>query len=127
MIKFAAKLTEVGTEIIDYLQTASILEAAQEFPQYPFLEACSNRYKLEIFPITQFCKEEKTIATEWEHKIKGYEIPLMFILPYLINDEIDFVYASEWGDWKEKVTKISPIQPEINWDRKFKEATGIEI
>jgi hypothetical protein len=127
VIKFSAKLSDMGVEVIDYLQIYSILEAAKEFPQYPFLEAFTNRFDLTIFPITLFYKLDKLLKVNWEHKIKNYDSAIRFILPYLIAEPVEFVYATEHGDWKERSILLDMIEPKIDWDRNFGDPTGIEI
>lgn len=127
IIKFSAELSEIGVEVVDYLMDHSILEATKEFPQYPFLEAFINRFDLGRFPINQFLREEQTLVVNWEHKIKNYDSALKFILPYLIKSEVNFNYASEHGDWKERVSVILPKTPMVDFERDFGDATGIEI
>lgn len=128
-IEFAAKLTYIGVEIVEHFQTHTLLETAEYFPIYSFLEACYNRYSglgLERFPTDEFDMNAETWKVKWEHKIKCFEQIFMFLLPYMILEDVEFIYSSEHGDWKKDITKIFPTQPKIDLDRKFGEATGIE-
>lgn|SRR6185436_6416442 len=126
-IKFTSNLSELGAEIIEYLQNHSLLEASQTFTYYPFIEACYNRYQWAVIPITIFDKNNKIWKVDWEHKIKFYERPLKFLIPYLTTKETNFIYSSEHSDWVEFSITLCPKTPIIQWDRKFGDPTGIEI
>lgn len=129
VIKFSAQLNDIGIEVLSYLRDHSLLETAEVFNHYPFIEACLNRFQQVYFPLHDFNDGDKVWKVDWkvdwEHKIKNYESALKFILPYIISSSVEFIYASEHGDWKEKSVLLFPIKAIRNYDRKFGEAAGI--
>lgn len=127
VIKFSAQLNDIGVEILSHLKDHSLLETAKVFNHYPFVEVCFNRFQQIYFPLSEFSEEDKTWKVNWEHKIKNYEAALKFILPYMITSNMEFIYADEHGDWKERSIVLIPIDPKIDYDRNFGEAIGIEI
>ncbi len=119
LIRFSAKLNEVGQEIIEYLQNNSISSAAKHFKCYPVLKDLLKMTDLRYFPILEYLPEKKTLKVDWEHEDNGYDRALRFILPYLIAEKVRFLYVPNRDHWKGKIFIVEPMYLDINLDEEY--------